>query len=110
MVREIPQEEEGRKVDADSYIDSLDKLKSIKEVDFPIWYASKTIDKKATVSEISEQIRDVCTLLILLKNEMVQNAMIKTLADRYGNASLWNSARREALKEKQEHTCAAQRQ
>ena len=108
VVREITQEEEGKKVDADSYIDSLDKLKSIKEVDFPIWYASKTIDKKATVSEISEQIRDVCTLLILLKNEMVQNAMIKTLADRYGNASLWNSARREALKEKQEQEIRAQ--
>lgn len=108
VVREIPQETDGKKVDADSYIDSIDKLKSINEVDFAIWYASKVIDKKATVSELSEQIRDVCSILILVDNEMVQNAMIKTLADRYGNASLWNSARKEALKIKQEQEIRAQ--
>lgn len=108
VVREIPQDKEGKKEDPDEYIDSLDKLKSIDEVDFAIWYASKVIDKKATVSELSEQIRDVCSILILLDNEMVQNAMIKTLADRYGNASLWNSARKEALKNKQEQEIRAQ--
>ena len=108
VVREIPQNEDGKKEDADSYIDSLDKLKSIPEVDFAIWYAGKVIDKKATVSELSEQIRDVCSILILIDNEMVQSAMIKTLADRYGNASLWNTARREALKNKQEQEIRAQ--
>lgn len=107
-VKEIPQDKEGKKQDADSFVDCPERLDGLEEVDFPIWYASKTIDRSAPVSEMFETIKQVCQLIILIKDEAVQMAILKKLSDKYGSASTWNSARKEALKQKQEEEINAQ--
>lgn len=106
-VKEIPQKVAGEKVDADSAITSKAALNEIDEEDFPLWYASKVINKDDNTTDLTEKIKDVCSVAILIKDEYTQNAIIESLASKYGKKNIWRSAQKQAVKDRERRKAEA---
>ena len=90
-VKEIPQREETDengithryKQDADSYLQTLNQLRSLPEQDFIIWMAGKTFpsteDASVTETTISDAVKNICDTLILEQDEYTQKALLDAL-------------------------------
>ena len=100
-VKEIPQEKSGKKADADSYISSKAVLDELEEQDFPIWYADKILKKEDNTSDRTDKIKEICSIVILIDDEYTQNAFIEKLANKFGGKSVWRSAQKQAIKDRE---------
>lgn len=100
-VRELPHDK-GVKQDADSYITSMERWDSLKEVDFILWYADKHNKPGATNDELLAHICDVCDLLAYVPNEVMQTALLSDLKGRYKRSSVWKKALANSTQKMQE--------
>lgn len=99
-VKEIPQKKAGEKQDADSYITSAALLGSIDEEDFVIWYATKIFDAQDNTTERAEKIKEICSLAILISDDYTQNTIVDKLGNKYGSKTIWRSAQKQAIKDR----------
>ena len=105
-VREIPNDLETdhpKKVDPDEFIDKPERLASLTEKEFLIWYVEKKFDKEAVMEEKQKVIEEVADLLILVKSEETQESYLSELAKLTdGTKGLWRQALNSAKRRKQE--------
>ena len=95
-VKEIPPyvDEDGveHKQDADSYFKRKNQVEEIKSEDFVIWLARKIYNADQTDTAKSDSIRQICSALILEKDDYTRDGLLDALAQNYGHKSLWKNA------------------
>ena len=105
-VREIPNDlevEHPKKIDPDEFIDSANRLNTLQEKEFLLWYVEKKFDREAVVEEKQKVIEEVADLLILIKSEESQESYLAQLAKLTdGTKGLWRQALNSAKRRKQE--------
>ena len=105
-VREIPNDldcDHPKKVDPDEFIDKPERLASLTEKEFLIWYVEKKFDREAVMEERQKVIEEVADLLILVKSEETQESYLSELAKLTdGTKGLWRQALNAAKRRKQE--------
>ena len=97
-VTQLPEAEDGRKVDADSYVNRASDLGNLKEDDFVTWYAAKTITHQENTTELTAKIKDITELLVLVDDEMTAANLVDELGERYGTKQQWRNAMKLARK------------
>ncbi len=112
IVKEIPQTEDGKKQDADSYFQNVHQVRELPEEDFVMWFASKLFDgvekKTSTDTDISDIVRQICDVLILEQDEYTQKALKDALIKRFnGHKGLWSTAVNEAKHRRAEEKAKA---
>ena len=99
-VKEIPPkvDEDGNehKQDADSYFQKKSQVDELKSEDFVVWLARKIYNEDQTDTAKSDSIREICSTLILEKDEFTRNGLLDALAEAYGHKSLWKNAVKDA--------------
>ncbi len=100
-VKEIPQTEDGKKQDADSYFQNVHQVRELQEEDFVLWLANKLfgdIEKKSsTQTDISDAVKEICDVLILEQDEYTQKGLLDALIKEHnGHKGLWKNAVNEA--------------
>lgn len=98
-VKEIPQDDDGKKQDADSYITSVHVLDSIREEDFFIWYGQKVFTGQENASERYLRIKMFTDLLIYVQDEVMRNTILESLAARFGVKKTWRDAIKQSERE-----------
>ena len=111
-VKEIPKTEDGKKQDADSYLQNLDQLNAIPEQDFVLWMAGKVFpnpsDTSVTETTISDAVKSICDVLILEQNEYTRKALLDALIKEHnGHKNLWKNAVNEAIRRRAEEKAKA---
>lgn len=111
-VKEIPPTEDGKKQDADSYLQNVAQLKALEEKDFVLWLAGKLFpdpQKGATTeTDISDAVMKICDVLILEKDEYTQKALLDALVRQHnGHKGLWKNAVNEAKARRAEEKAKA---
>lgn len=96
-VREIPQAEDGKKQDPDSFITSREIFQSLEDVHFPVWYGSKVLmtaesdaDKAAAMQKIAKEV------LMMVSNEAILDIDIEKLSKIFGRTKRWRDAIKKA--------------
>jgi DNA primase catalytic core len=111
-VKEIPQTEDGKKQDADSYFQNVHQVRELAEKDFVLWLADKLfgdIEKKSsTETDISDAVKQICDVLILEQDDFTQNALRDALIREHnGHKGLWKNAVNEAKHRRTEEKARA---
>lgn len=107
-VREIPESEDGKKQDPDSYITSREKFQELEDIHFPIWYGKKVLESCETETERQAAISEIAAdILIHVSDESIREMDIHELSLVHGRKKAWLSAiaqakRNQASKEKKE--------
>lgn len=95
-VKEIPSED-GKKQDADSYIDSVDKFMELEEEHFILWYARKLFkDKKLSPSEEKSRVKLISDLVAAADDSYYKNRAQLGLPDIFGRKKSWKDSIDEA--------------
>ena len=97
-VKELPMGEEQSKNDPDSYCTSIQKFQELKEVDFIPWYASYIFQDINTTEERSDAINTICTMVVMVKDEVKESMYLKQLQSFYEDKKLWQKAINRAKK------------
>ena len=111
-VKEIPQTEDGRKQDADSYFQNVHQVKELQEEDFVLWLSNKLFDdierKSSTQTDISDAVKEICDVLILEQDEYTQKGLLDALIKEHnGHKGLWKNAVNEAKARRAENKAKA---
>ena len=101
-VKEIPPmvDEDGgeHKQDADSYFKRKAQVDELKSEDFVIWLARHVYNEDQTDTAKSDSVRQICSTLILEKDEFTRNGLLEALASIYGHKNLWKNAVNDAMR------------
>ena len=111
-VKEIPQTEDGKKQDADSYFQNINQVRELSEEDFVLWMARRLFgeigQKASTETDISDAVKEVCDVLILEQDEYTQKALLDALIRQHnGHKGLWKNAVNEAKHRRAEEKAKA---
>lgn len=90
-VREIPNDT-NKKIDPDSFFDKADKLLSLNEEEFIVWYARQKWNDDATTEERLQLINKICDLIVVINDETTQTAYLSKLISTYQQKAEWNMA------------------
>lgn len=99
-VREIPNDT-GKKMDPDSFTEKPEDITGLPEKEFLIWMMEKTFDREGTTEEKQKTIRQVCDLLLEVKDEGVLEGYIGLLSKIDGTKNTWRMALNQARGERQ---------
>ncbi|MCH5234751.1 MAG: DNA primase [Muribaculaceae bacterium] len=95
-VKEIPSED-GKKQDADSYIDSMAKFRELEEEHFILWYARKLFkDKKLSPSEEKSRVKLISDLVASSDDSYYKNRAQLGLPEIFGRKKSWKDSIEEA--------------
>lgn len=97
-VKELPPGEAQSKNDPDSYCTDKPKFDVLKEEDFITWYANYIFQDVTTTEERSEAINTVCTMVVMVKDEVKESMYLKQLQEYYKDGNLWKTAMNRAKK------------
>lgn len=97
-VKELPMGEAQSKNDPDSYCTNIQKFQELKEVDFIPWYASYIFQDINTTEERSDAINTICTMVVMVKDEVKESMYLKQLQSFYEDKQLWQKAINRAKK------------
>lgn len=100
-VREIPNDT-GKKIDPDSFTEKPEDVTGLPEKEFLIWLMEKTFDRDGTTEEKQKTIRQVCDLLLEVKDEGVMEGYIGRLANIDGTKQMWRQALNQARSTRQQ--------
>lgn len=101
-VKEIPNNT-GKKMDPDSYITSRHVFDSMHEEEFILWLVRKTWKGDCLAENRIKFIADICSLIVLINDEDLQQSYINTLADKYHHKRDWLAGMRSAKLAKEEN-------
>lgn len=102
LVKEIPQTEDGKKQDADSYFHLKNQVDEIKSEDFVVWFARHVYRDEQEDTAKSDSIRQICDVLILETDQYTQDSLLEALSASYGHKGLWKNAINDAKKRRVE--------
>ncbi len=91
-VMEIPNDlsaEQPRKIDPDEFFRDKADLAKLTEREFLLWAFGKRLGLCATAEEKQKLIKETCELLVLIKNDAVQDRYVAGLAKMDGNKTIW---------------------
>ena len=91
-VKEIPDTENERKQDPDSYYINMHVFESVAEKDFILWRAEKAFPLAQTTEEQRVVVREIAHLLTLLDDDTGVSMYIDRLAKLNGTKGLWKRA------------------
>jgi hypothetical protein len=91
-VREIPNGEGGAKNDPDSYCTAKIKFDELEEEDFIVWYAKKLFSIKSGTEQIHDVLKEVCSLIVLLDDEIKEEMYLGKVRDFYKDKNSWGKA------------------
>ena len=97
-VKEIPDEDNLKKQDPDTYYRNLNVFKAVEEVDFILWRAKKAFAFAQTTEEQRVVVREIAYLLTLLDDETGVSMYIDKLSRINGTKRLWKQAIEEERK------------
>lgn len=100
-VREIPQGENGKKHDPDSYCKTRSALMNLEEEDFILWYTRHLLALSGDTEPSVQIIEQVATLVSHSDKEHERNLYIDKLTKLTSGRSTWNKAVRAALQKKE---------
>ena len=92
-VREIPESEDGKKQDPDSYITSRKRFQGMDDIHFPIWYGRKILESCETETEKATAISEIAAdVLIHVSDESILEMDIHELSSAHGRKKAWLAA------------------
>lgn len=97
-VKEIPLGEAQSKNDPDTYCTSIQKFQELKKVDFIPWYASYIFQDINTTEERSDAVSTICSMVVMVKDEVKESMYLKQLQSFYDDKKLWQTAINRAKK------------
>ena len=97
-VKEIPLGEAQSKNDPDSYCTSIQKFQELEEVDFIPWYARYLFADVNTTEERGNAINEICSMVIMVKDELKESMYMKQLQEFYQDKNAWRGALNRAKK------------
>lgn len=97
-VKELPPGEAQSKNDPDSYCTDKPKFDVLKEEDFIIWYANYIFQDVNTTDERSEAINTICSMVVMVKDEVKESMYLKQLQEYYKDGNLWKTTMSRAKK------------
>ena len=97
-IKEIPDEDNLKKQDPDTYYRNLNVFKAVDEVDFILWRAQKEFSFAQTTEEQRVVVREIAYLLTLLDDETGVSMYIDKLSRINGTKRLWKQAIEEERK------------
>lgn len=101
-IKEIPDTEENRKQDPDSFFTSINIFNSIEEQDFILWLAEKLFPLNNTTEEQRQTIREIAYLLSLIDDETGISMYIAKLSKFYSGRTIWSQAIKNEKKRREE--------
>ena len=101
-IKEIPDTEENRKQDPDSFFTSINIFNSIEEQDFILWLAGKLFPLNNTTEEQRQTIREIAYLLSLIDDETGISMYIAKLSKFYSGRTIWSQAIKNEKKRREE--------
>jgi DNA primase catalytic core len=105
-VREIPNDT-GKKIDPDSFTEKPEDVMGLPEKEFLIWLMEKTFDREGTTEEKQKVVRQVCNLLLEVKDEGVLEGYLNRLARIDGTKQMWRQALSQSRSERQKQQSEA---
>lgn len=106
-IKEIPDSQENRKQDPDSFFTNTNIFNSIEEVDFILWLAEKLFANNKTTEEQRQTISRIAYLLSLINDETGISMYIGKLTKYYQGRRIWLQAidnERKKREEKEKET------
>ncbi|MBO5181849.1 MAG: DNA primase [Paraprevotella sp.] len=98
-VREIPLGKDNSKNDPDSWCRTRGRFNELKEEDFIIWYARKTMEVSETTEQRSRAIAEVAALMATITDDVKARMYLSQLNGVYRNKTLWENAINAAKRE-----------